>query len=341
MKIFAQIMQSILLQKNAEDFLRILKVLLRDTIRNSRLDFDLIKFSNELVNDTYLTNQCSLNLQPFILNVAGGQADFGVLQVRERYVSGICDLITVCILVAITPLILNKRDSLIKYYMTVSKIQSDVISWLQTIMQTLEISAKELVRCILKVLFMVEKPEQHYTIDNWPSEQERATLFRVVSEIPVLSDTLHVLLVITSTMPEFFYMLLCVEENLLKTAALVHVKDIYSLKLSKPDQFIELLFNICLYKYQNPPTFAFTVFYWRAWQILLLISALDPKGFGQRVWDQYPMLRLLMEMIMIEDYNFPPQSSITEDMSAEKYIAMENQVRVTTEQLTISDLTSA
>ncbi len=46
------------------------------------------------------------------------------------------------------------------------------------------------------------------------------------------------------------------------------------------DNFIELLFSICLYTFQNPPTvsLAVTVLYWKAWQILLIIAALDPKG---------------------------------------------------------------
>ncbi len=46
------------------------------------------------------------------------------------------------------------------------------------------------------------------------------------------------------------------------------------------DQFVQSLFNICLYTYQNPPTvsLAVSVLYWKAWQILLIITALDPKG---------------------------------------------------------------
>ena len=176
---------------------------------------------------------------------------------------------------------------------------------------------------------MVDKPEQYYTIENWPSEQERATLFRVVSEIPVLSDTLHQVLLLTKYLPEHMYMLmLCVEENLLKTCALVHCKHIYSLKLANTDTFIQLLFNICLYRAQSPPSLAVSVLYWRAWQILLILTALDPRSFGQTAWDHYPTLRLLMEMIMLDDYNYPPQSSITEDHSAENYLAFETQVKI-------------
>lgn len=176
---------------------------------------------------------------------------------------------------------------------------------------------------------MVDKPEQHYTIDNWPSEQERATLFRVVSDIPVLSETLHQVLLLTKFVPESLYMyMLCVEMNLLKTAVQVHNKDIYSLKLNKTDTFVHNLFSICMYKIQSAaptPTLVVSVLYWRAWEILLLLAALDPKTFGRTAWCTYPTLKLLMEMVMLDDYNYPPQSSVLDDSSTERWRALEAQ----------------
>jgi integrator complex subunit 1 len=209
--------------------------------------------------------------------------------------------------------------------MLMAQIQCDTVSWLQEIIKNFQINSTELIRCMFKILFMIDKPEQCYTIDNWPSEQERSTMFRVVSEIPVLSETLHQVLMITKSLPEDMYLhMLRVEENLLKVAALVHIKEVYSLKLNKIDQFVQSLFSICLYRYQ--PSLIVTVLYWRAWQILLIVSALDPKGFGLTAWEKYPTLRLLMEMIMCDDYNFPPQSSLTEEITVDKYRYDENQV---------------
>ena len=141
------------------------------------------------------------------------------------------------------------------------------------------------------------------------------------------------MLLITKSLPDDMYLhMLRVEENLLKVAALVHIKDVYSLKLSKIDQFVKALFNICVYKYQPAQTLVVTVLYWRAWQILLIVSALDPKGFGYTAWQQYPTLRLLMEMIMSDDYNFPPQSSLTEEISVDTYRLMENQASLNEKQ---------
>jgi len=333
-KIFAQTMQRILLQKNGDDYLRLLRILLRDVIKNSRNDFDLIKFTSELVSDvSSLTTAQSQEAPSFLNNFAGGLVSFSSIQMKERYANGVCDLITVCILVAITPQIkeaylrrhVDTREFLIKYYMLMAQIQCDTVSWLQEIIKNFQINSTELIRCMFKILFMIDKPEQCYTIDNWPSEQERSTMFRVVSEIPVLSETLHQVLMITKSLPEDMYLhMLRVEENLLKVAALVHIKEVYSLKLNKIDQFVQSLFSICLYRYQ--PSLIVTVLYWRAWQILLIVSALDPKGFGLTAWEKYPTLRLLMEMIMCDDYNFPPQSSLTEEITVDKYRYDENQV---------------
>ena len=93
------------------------------------------------------------------------------------------------------------------------------------------------------------------------------------------------------------------------------------------DQYIQLLFSICQYTYQQPPSvpLAITALYWRAWQILLIITALDPKGFGLLAWEKYATLRLLMEMVITDDYNYPPQSSVTNEMNIEQFRNFETQ----------------
>ena len=343
-KILAQTMQKILLQRMGDDFIKLLRILLRDTVRNSRQDFDLIKYTRELINEhlikQYFFNNNQNHLQTIdltIFGLAGGLADFNQLIVRERYVNNVCDLITVCILIAITPQIKEaylskqpeKKETLIKYYMLMTQVQCDTVTWLQEIHRIYQLNPTELVvNYLSKILFMVDKPDQCYTIDNWPSEQERATLLRVVSEIPVLSETLNQVLIITQNIPEqlHFYML-HLEENLLKSAALVYKKDIYSIKFNKIDQFVQSLFSICMYKCQQiASNLAVQVLYWRAMEILLIVSALDPKGFGLTAWEQYPTLRIMMEMIMTDDYNFPPQSSLTDEMTLERFRSIETQI---------------
>jgi integrator complex subunit 1 len=321
-------MQKILIQRNSDEYLRSLRLLVRDIVQKSRQDFDILKFTSELVNDQII-KQYFFSPTPVTLDlsssslftVAGGLVDFGTANAKERYVHSICDIITVCILVAITQSVKDAyarrhpdtKEILTRYYMLMSQVQCDSVVWLQSVVRFYEINPNELIKCLFKILFMIEKPEQNYTIDNWPSEQERGILFRVVSEIPVLSETVHQVLLLAKNLPESTYMfMLCVEENLLKTAALVHSKDIYSLKLTRIEQFLQSLFYICSYKYQVPSKLVISLLYWKAWQILLILSALDTKSFGRMTWEQYPTLRLLMEISMTEDYNYPPQSSITE-----------------------------
>lgn len=161
-------MQKILLQRNSDDYLRLLRSLLRDTIRNSRQDFDLLKFTNELVNDDLIkqsyspSDRTDTSKSPnYLLNLAGGLADFNQVQIRERYANAICDLITVCILVAITPPIKeaylrrqhDTKDILIKYYLCIAQIQADTVTWLQaTVVNVYKISPTELIRCMFKVI---------------------------------------------------------------------------------------------------------------------------------------------------------------------------------------------
>jgi hypothetical protein len=72
-----------------EDNLRTLRSLLRETIKHSRQDFDMNKFTFtfELLEDIRKRYQDFMNIDQYL---------------RERFVVSICDLITVCIFVSIT-----------------------------------------------------------------------------------------------------------------------------------------------------------------------------------------------------------------------------------------------
>lgn len=104
-------MLKVILQRNAEDHVRSLRVVLRDIVRHTRLEFDFLKFTTELISDNLIkqyfhSNEHTpqqINSSCILFSIAGGLADFGSNQTRERYVNTVCDLITVCILMAITP----------------------------------------------------------------------------------------------------------------------------------------------------------------------------------------------------------------------------------------------
>ena len=318
----------ILLSK--EDNLRTLRSLLRETIKHSRQDFDINKFAFELLDDI------RKRYPEFMTNLDQ--------QLRERYVISVCDLITVCIFVSITQQVKDAyakrstnelKDVLLRYYQTMSSIQSETVIWLQTIVRYYEINPKERINCLYKVLFMNDKIEIYYNIDNWPPEHERASIFRVVAEMPVHYETLYQVLLISDTLgPQH---VLDLEEKLLKTSALNQFKDnVNVIKITNVDQYLNALFKLVFYprdysslmlpKGVNPPLLAISSYYWKTIQILLILTALDPKGFGYIAWESYPTLRYLMEIIMTDDYTFPPQSCLTNEFTIDKFRAIENQV---------------
>jgi len=315
--------------------LKALRALLRDTIRLVKLDFDSNIFASELLEDVR-------KRQPEFANESEPA-------VREKYVSHMCDLLTVCIFATITPAVKeafqkrasDNRDFLHKYYHIVSQIQYEAVVWLQAVVKDYKINPKERITCLLKILFLSEKPEIYHQVDEWPPEKERQLMMKIVSDIPVISEILYQVLLMADSLPGGYpVFMLEVQERLLKAAASVQLKEAglfrpFDAKLI--DNYHKTLFKLTFYKYPseydlhlpksfNPPQLVVNSFYWKASLILLLLSVVDPKGFGWFAWQNYPTLKVLMEMIMTEDYNFPPQSSVTHEMSVEKYRAVELQV---------------
>ena len=54
--------------------------------------------------------------------------------------------------------------------------------------------------------------------------------------------------------------------------------------------------SISLPQDYQPPNMAITASYWKAWQMLLIMTAYNPEDFGTAGWKSYPTLRALMEM---------------------------------------------
>lgn len=325
-KLLAINFQKFLIAK--EDNLKLIRSILRETIRNTKNDFDILVFTSELLNDIrfHVREFCEFDERT-----------------REKYVSNISDLITVCQFISITPQIKDAylkrsqetKNILIKYYQQASQIQAQAVTWLQSIVREYKISPIQRINSLLKVLFMVDKTETYYNVDDWPPDKDRTYMLRVVSEIPVSSETLLQILFMTDCLTIKY--ILDLEERLLKTASFIQHKDptlFSSFELTNTDAYLTALFKITLYSYSSeydsilpknytPPLLTITAFYWKAIQILLLLSVLDAKGFGQIAWRQYPTLRICMEILMTEDYSFPPQTSISQEMTNEKYRLIE------------------
>ena len=117
---------------------------------------------------------------------------------------------------------------------------------------------------------------------------------------------------------------LTISENLIKRAAGLHVlatKDFPILSCDKAGDFMECVWQLTAYTYPEtislpadyqPPSMAITASYWKAWQMLLIMTDYNPEEFGTAGWKSYPTLRALMEMCITNQFIFPPPTSTPE-----------------------------
>ena len=99
-------------------------------------------------------------------------------------------------------------------------------------------------------------------------------------------------------------------------AAGLHVlagKDFPILTCDKAADFMECVWQLTAYTYPEsislpqdyqPPNMAITASYWKAWQMLLIMTAYNPEDFGTAGWKSYPTLRALMEMCITNQVDY-------------------------------------
>ncbi|KAI2666094.1 Integrator complex subunit 1 [Labeo rohita] len=54
-----------------------------------------------------------------------------------------------------------------------------------------------------------------------------------------------------------------------------------------------------------------------AWLLLLVVAAFNPQKIGLAAWDGYPTLKMLMEMVMTNNYSYPPCTVADEETKTE------------------------
>uniref|UniRef100_A0A915IFF1 DUF3677 domain-containing protein n=1 Tax=Romanomermis culicivorax TaxID=13658 RepID=A0A915IFF1_ROMCU len=202
--------------------------------------------------------------------------------------------------------------------------------------KNLRILLREIVknqRKFTRILFL-EKPD-YYTKDGWPSEHERNLCLKIIQESPVNEEILYKICLV-GALPNlslhFSQAIDLVDQMIKKVAAACSDGKFFffdspsSIKITKLE-LIELLFSCCTYKVPDlsslptgyvAPSLAVTTWYWRVIVILLIFGAHNIETVGKMLWNDYPTIRLLMQMLMIEDYNFPPLSDSVNGMSGEQ-----------------------
>ncbi|KAF4517621.1 hypothetical protein B566_EDAN002852 [Ephemera danica] len=253
---------------------------------------------------------------------------------KERMMAALADLVSLCILLAVSPAVReaagllsrgDKREiqTLNNFRFLVAKIQRDAVWWLHdTVPRMFHPTAADFNHAMHK----------QYHKDNWPSETDRATMFRLASEAPVLQNTLVrlTLMGMSKEHPISCPDLLDLMDRIVKRAAMIQNEGAGTLIVEKTDLF-ELIFGLCTYRHPEnitlpqgyfPPTLAISSSYWKAWIILLILAAHNPSTFGNVAWEKYPTLRALMEMCITNHFIFPPPTmALLEEENKEMQLA--------------------
>jgi len=74
-----------------------------------------------------------------------------------------------------------------------------------------------------------------------------------------------------------------------------------------------------------PPNLAISMLYWKAWLMLLLLTAHNPTSFGSAAWNLYPTLRALMEMCITNNFTSSSALTTTPDQQEIQVATMEKQ----------------
>ncbi|EDS38053.1 conserved hypothetical protein [Culex quinquefasciatus] len=295
----AEIYQECVLQR--EDVLRTLRVFLRELVKMLRYDIPLMVFCKAL-----LTNRADLTAQ-----VANSEF-------RDRIFHSVADLICLCMFLSVSPQIREANASirsgrepksspaLTTFYQQMSTIQFDALTWMHEIVPLVFKPSPNDFKLAFHKILLLDPPEAYAKGDQWPPEPERAPLLRMVSEIPLQQNSmLRIILIgITKEIPFTVPDTMEIIEQLVRRAGSLRHIDYPPLEVANLE-IIDLLFkmseyhhpdNIVLPQNYEPPNLAISSLYWKTWIILLLISAHNPAMFGSFCWEQYPMLRTLMEM---------------------------------------------
>lgn len=342
----AVIYQEFLLQR--EDCLRTLRGFLRELVRTLRYDIKLTVFCQALLIS-------SPNILHRIEN----------FEFRERVFAAMVDLVCLCMFLSVSPqireanvLLRAGRETkgskiLIEYYAEMSRIQCEAVKWMYEIVQTLfKPSDAEYTAALHKIL-LLDSPEQYTKGDQWPPEQERALLLRLVSEIPLHQDTIFYLALIgiNKEIPVKNPDAMEIIEQVIRRSASLRIIDypaIYADKL----EIIDLLFTMAEYHHPEnirlpheyePPKLAIGTLYWKAWNILLMLSAHNPSTFGAFCWEQYPMLRNLMEMSITNQfasYKVPDEELQLGQLEKNQILEFETYLAAATSKVVITEQNS-
>ncbi|XP_057343452.1 integrator complex subunit 1 isoform X5 [Manis pentadactyla] len=324
-KFLAMVFQDLL--TNKDDYLRASRALLREIIKQTKHEIDFQAFCLGLMQE---------RREPQHLD----------MEFKERFVVHVTDVLAVSMMLGITAQVKEagiawdkgekkNLEALRSFQNQIAAIQRDAVWWLHTVVPSIsKLAPKDYVHCLHKVLF-TEQPETYYKWDNWPPESDRNFFLRLCSEVPILEDTLMRILVIglSRELPLGPADAMELADHLVKRAAAVQADDVEVLKVERV-QLIDAVLNLCTYHHPEniqlppgyqPPNLAISTLYWKAWPLLLVVAAFNPENIGLAAWEEYPTLKMLMEMVMTNNYSYPP-CTLTDEETRTEMISRELQI---------------
>ncbi|KAI5764073.1 INTS1 [Gulo gulo luscus] len=316
-KFLAMVFQDLL--TNKDDYLRASRALLREIIKQTKHEVNFQAFCLGLMQE---------RKEPQYLD----------MEFKERFVVHVTDVLAVAMMLGITAQVKEagtawdkgekkNLEVLRSFQNQIAAIQRDAVWWLHTVVPSIsKLAPKDYVHCLHKVLF-TEQPETYYKWDNWPPESDRNFFLRLCSEVPILEDTLMRILVIglSRELPLGPADAMELADHLVKRAAAVQADDVEVLKVERI-QLIDAVLNLCTYHHPEniqlppgyqPPNLAISTLYWKAWPLLLVVAAFNPENIGLAAWEEYPTLKMLMEMVMTNNYSYPPCTLTDEETRTE------------------------
>uniref|UniRef100_A0A3B3UAH8 Integrator complex subunit 1 n=1 Tax=Poecilia latipinna TaxID=48699 RepID=A0A3B3UAH8_9TELE len=297
-KFLAMVFQDLL--TNKDDYLRASRALLREIIKQTKHEINFQSFCFGLMQERKETSYVDMEF-------------------KERFVIQVTDLLTVSMMLGITAQVKEagiawdkgekkNLEVLRSFQNQIASIQRDAVWWLHTVVPTIsKVGAKDYVHCLHKRFF--------------------SFFLRLCSEVPLLEDTLMRILVIglSRDLPLGPADAMELADHLVKRAAAVQSDDLEVLRVERI-QLIDAVLNLCTYHHPEniqlpagyqPPNLAISTLYWKAWLLLLVVAAFNPQKIGLAAWDGYPTLKMLMEMVMTNNYTYPPCTIADEDTKTE------------------------
>ncbi|XP_068885703.1 integrator complex subunit 1 isoform X1 [Aphelocoma coerulescens] len=333
------------LQHSSEQAPKYLAMVFQDLLTTKD---DYLRASRALLREIIKQTKHEINFQAFCLGLMQERKEalYAEMEFKERFVIHITDLLAVSMMLGITAQVKEagiawdkgekkNLEVLRSFQNQIAAIQRDAVWWLHTVVPSIsKLAPKDYVHCLHKVLF-TEQPETYYKWDNWPPESDRNFFLRLCSEVPILEDTLMRILVIglSRDLPLGPADAMELADHLVKRAAAVQADDVEVLRVERI-QLIDAVLNLCTYHHPEniqlppgyqPPNLAISTLYWKAWPLLLVVAAFNPENIGLAAWEEYPSLKMLMEMVMTNNYSYP-QCTLTDEETRTEMINRELQI---------------